>query len=94
MLNPILSQLNNPSGNNNNQPLTSAQIQPYKNMMRQIQNAPDQQQALQNMLMQNPNVAQISQLLKFNGGSLQQVAQYMANQRGIDLNALIRELQS
>ena len=93
MLNPILSQLNNPSGNNS-QPLTPEQIQPYKNMMRQIQNAPNQQAALQNMLMQNPNIAQISQLLKFNGGSLRQVAQYMANQRGIDLSALVRELQS
>ena len=63
-------------------------------MMRQIQNSQNPQAALQNMLMQNPNIAQISQLLKFNGGSLQQVAQYIANQRGIDLNVLIRELQN
>ena len=62
--------------------------------MRQIQNSQNPQAALQNMLMQNPNIAQISQLLKFNGGSLQQVAQYIANQRGIDLNVLIRELQN
>lgn len=63
-------------------------------MMRQIQNSQNPQAALQNMLMQNSNLGQIAQLLKFNGGSLQQVAQYIANQRGIDLNVLVKELQS
>lgn len=62
--------------------------------MRQIQNSQNPQAALQNMLMQNSNLGQIAQLLKFNGGSLQQVAQYIANQRGIDLNVLVKELQS
>ena len=69
------------------------QIQPYKNMMRQIQNSANPQNALENMLMQNPSLQQISQMLKANNGNLQQVAQLIATQRGYDLNAIIAELQ-
>ena len=45
------------------------------------------------MLMQNPNIAQIAQLLKMRNGNLQQVAQYIANMRGYNLNDIINELQ-
>lgn len=61
--------------------------------MRQMRASGDAQAYLQNYLMQNPNVSQISNLLKSNG-NLRQVAQMMAQQQGIDLNALIQELQS
>ena len=61
--------------------------------MRQMRASSDAQAYLQNYLMQNPNVSQISNLLKSNG-NLRQVAQMMAQQQGIDLNALIQELQS
>ena len=61
--------------------------------MRQMRASGDAQTYLQNYLMQNPNVSQISNLLKSNG-NLRQVAQMMAQQQGIDLNALIQELQS
>ena len=47
--------------------------------------------ALQNILMQNP---QLTQLLHMNYGNLPQLAQYLANQRGVDLNLLLQELQT
>lgn len=61
--------------------------------MRQAQSSQNQQEFLTNMLQSNPNLQTLSMLLKSNNGSLQQVAQLMAQQKGIDLNMLIQELQ-
>ena len=62
--------------------------------MNQIQASKNPQLALQNMLMQNPNLNLINNLLHLNNGNLQQTAQFIAQQRNIDLNSLIQELQS
>ena len=63
--------------------------------MHQIQNAPNSQAMLQNMLMNNPNTAVIAQMLKGgNFNSLQAIAQFLARQKGVNLDDLIRELQS
>ena len=61
--------------------------------MRQAQSSQNQQEFLTNMLQNNPNLQTLSILLKSNNGSLQQVAQLMAQQKGIDLNMLIQELK-
>ena len=61
--------------------------------MRQAQSSQNKQEFLANMLQNNPNIANIATLLKTNNGSLQQVAQLMAQQKGFDLNMLIQELQ-
>ena len=45
---------------------------------------------LQAAARQNPQIAQVLQMGR--GGSLQQAAQQMAQQRGIDLNALVRQM--
>ena len=61
--------------------------------MKQIQQSPNPQLALQNLLMNNPNYKNVVDLLRMGGGNLQQIAQYMAAQKNIDLNSLIQELQ-
>ena len=61
--------------------------------MRTIQNNANPQMALQNFLLNNPSTAAIAELLKQGNGSLQQAAQILANQKGIDLNNLINQLQ-
>ena len=69
-------------------------MQQVKNMMRQVQNSQNPQMALANLLQQNPNLSTISTLLRTNNGSLQQVAQMLAQQKGVDLNYIIQELQN
>lgn len=75
-------------------PVNPQMIQQLKNIMNQIQASKNPQLALQNMLMQNPNLNLINNLLHLNNGNLQQTAQFIAQQRNIDLNSLIQELQS
>ena len=69
------------------------QIQQLKAIMKQIQTSPNPQMALQNLIMNNPNFRNVRDLIQMSGGNLQQVAQFMANQKNVDLNALIQELQ-
>lgn len=75
-------------------PVNPQMIQQLKTIMNQIQASKNPQLALQNMLMQNPNLNLINNLLHLNNGNLQQTAQFIAQQRNIDLNSLIQELQS
>ena len=60
-------------------------------MMQQIKGAQDKQAMLAQMLQNNPNTAAISSMLS-NGGDLETIARQMAQQRGIDINQLIRQL--
>lgn len=75
-------------------PVNPQMVQQLKTIMNQIQSSKNPQLALQNMLMQNPNLNLINNLLHLNKGNLQQTAQFIAQQRNIDLNSLIQELQS
>ena len=75
-------------------PVNPQMIQQLKTIMNQIQSSKNPQLALQNMLMQNPNLNLINNLLHLNKGNLQQTVQFIAQQRNIDLNSLIQELQS
>lgn len=61
--------------------------------MKQIQASPNPQLALQNLIMNNPNYRNIIDLMRMGGNNLQQIAQYLANQKGVNLNELIQELQ-
>jgi len=61
--------------------------------MRQVQNSPNKEAMLMNLLQQNPNLQKISSLLKMGNGNLQQAAQILAEQKGVNLNNLIQELQ-
>lgn len=70
------------------------QIQQIKQQMRQIQALSNPQVALNQMLMNNPQIGNILQFIKQNGGNSQVAAQNLAKQMGIDLKELIKELQS
>ena len=83
-----------PSSNSNSNPFqTDPWTQQVKEMMRQVQNSPNKEAMLMNLLQQNPNIQKISGLIKMGNGNLQQAAQILAQQKGKNLNDLIQELQ-
>lgn len=61
--------------------------------MRQIQISSNPQLALQQILSNNPNAKMLADLIRLSNGNLQQTAQYIAKQKGVNLNNLIQELQ-
>ena len=61
--------------------------------MSQIKSNQNPQVAFQNMLRQNPNLNNIFNTIQMSNLSPQQFAQMLAQQKGIDLNSLIKELQ-
>lgn len=63
-------------------------------MWKQIHTSINPQLAYQNMVNQNPDAKRVLDMVSRSNGNLQQLAAYMANQRGIDLNELINEIQS
>ena len=67
-------------------------IQKVKGMMQQLKMASNRQQMLMGMIQQNPQFAQIAQMMKANPNGLEGVARQMAQANGIDLNDLIRQL--
>lgn len=75
-------------------PQTNPQIQQIKNLMYQVKNSQNPQMMLQNIIMQNPNMQNVLNLMRMNNANPQQIAQLLAQQKGIDLNSLIMELQS
>jgi hypothetical protein len=60
--------------------------------MQMVKSSPNPQAALAQLLQTNPNTAAISNMLR-NGDSLEGIARSMAQQRGIDINQLINQLQ-
>lgn len=60
-------------------------------MMQAIKTAENPQLALANMLNNNPNTAYISQMLR-SGNNLEGIARALAQQKGIDINDVIRQL--
>ena len=56
-----------------------------------MQNAPNPQAALQQLVMNNPY---LSNIINLSNGNLEQAARSLASQRGIDINVLLQELQS
>ena len=66
-------------------------IQQVKGMMQQLKNASNPQQVLMSMIQENPQFAQITQMMKSAGG-LEPLARQMAQQKGINLDNLIQEL--
>lgn len=59
--------------------------------MQQIQNSPNQQAMLAQLLQNNPNTAAIANMLN-NGNSLEGIARSMAQAKGIDIMQLIKQL--
>jgi len=94
--NPILNQINRRNNGIPQQTFPQKQqlpIQEIKNLMQQMRTFSSQQAMMDALLQQRPEVQAIMNIQN-KGASLQQIAQIMAQQKGIDLNNLIRELQS
>lgn len=62
--------------------------------MNQYKSIQDPQYIFDNLAQQRPEVKAIMALQQKNGVSLKQIAEVMAQQKGIDLNNLIQQLQS
>lgn len=84
--NPILQELN--QARNSNKGLN---LQPIKNLMQQVKGTPNVQQFL---LQQYPALQNVMNLSQNKGVSLEQIARIMAQQKGVDINSLINELQN
>lgn len=69
-------------------------MQQIKNLMHQMQSMPNSSAALQNLVAQNPMLQNVLKLSRTKNVSLQQIAQMMAQQKGVDINQLIKELTS
>ena len=61
-------------------------------MMQQLKMASNPQQTLMGMIQQNPQFAQITQMMKANPNGLEGVAKQMAQANGVDLNNLLKQL--
>ena len=61
--------------------------------MSQIKGAQNPQAMLAQMLQNNANTAPIATMLQ-NGGNLEQIARQMAQQKGYNINEVIRQLNT
>ena len=69
-------------------------IQQVKKIMNQIKMAQNPQLALNQFLMNNPNINSIIELVKNNSGNLQTTFYNLAKQKGIDPTEFMKELMS
>ena len=63
-------------------------------MMQQLKTAANPQQTLMGMIQQNPQFAQIAQMMKNNPSGLEGLAKQMAQANNIDLNQLLKQLNT
>lgn len=63
-------------------------------MMNTLKMSQNREQALYSMIQQNPQFAQITQMMKSGPGNLEGLAKQMAQANGIDLNELIKRLSA
>lgn len=76
----------------NNQ-MNPQMIQQIKGIMRQIKMAQNPQYALNQILMNNPNIGPAIDFIKNNGGDLQTSFYKLAKQKGIDPQTVLNELR-
>ena len=77
-----------------NNPMNPQMIQQIKGVMNQIKMAQNPQLALNQILMNNPNINSIMELIKNNGGNLQTAFYNLAKQKGIDPQVVLNELRN
>lgn len=77
-----------------NNPMNPQMIQQVKKIMNQIKMAQNPQLALNQILMNNPNVNSIIELVKNNNGNLQTAFYNLAKQKGINPAEFMKELMS
>ena len=62
--------------------------------MQQMQASQNPQVFIANMVAQNPNLQKIFQLARMGNGGLKGIAQFMAQQKGVNLNDVVNLLQN
>ena len=72
----------------------NASIEQVRGMMNTLKTSQNREQALYAMIQQNPQFAQITQMMKAGPGNLEGLAKQMAQANGIDLNELIKRLSA
>ena len=75
-------------------PMNPQMIQQIKGIMNQIKMAQNPQLALNQILMNNPNINLIMELIKNNGGNLQTAFYNLAKQKGLDPQVVLNELRN
>ena len=84
-MNPMLSKLN--------QNKLASQMQPIKQAMNMARAAGNPQMMLNQMLSNNPNYAQVQQIIQQHGGDPKQAFYSMCNQMGVDPNEILNALK-
>lgn len=84
-MNPMLQSLN--------QSRLSQNLTPIKNMMSMIKNAGNPQMMLQQMMSQNPQIQQVMQYVKDNGGSAKTAFYKLAEQKGVNPEEILQMLK-
>lgn len=80
--------------NNNQTAQLKSQIQQFKQQLRQLQAMGNSQMALNQLLINNPQLGNIVNLIKQSGQSPQAFFYALAQQRGINPEDIIKEFQS
>lgn len=80
--NPMLTNLN------------QNRMAPIKQMMNTLRNSGNPQMMLNQMLMQNPNYRQVMNYVNANGGDAKTAFYKMANERGVNPDEILRQLNS
>lgn len=75
-------------------PVNSQAIQQLKTIMHQIQAAQNPQLMLNQMMMSNPQLRDIINLIKSNGGNMQTTFYNLAKQMNVDPQAVLNALQN
>lgn len=68
-------------------------ISQIKNMMQMVRSAGNPQAMLQSMASQNPQVKQVIDLIQKDGGDAKKAFYDLAQQKGVDPDAIIKTLQ-
>lgn len=69
------------------------QIAPIKNMMQMVRSAANPQMALQQMMANNPQYAQLQSIINANGGDAQKAFYAQAKQLGVNGDEIINMLK-
>ena len=84
----------NPMLTNLNQSRITQTLSPIKQMMQTLKAAGNPQMMLTQMASQNPQLKQVIEYVNANGGDAKSAFYKMANEKGVDPNEIIRQLNS
>lgn len=79
---------------NLNQSRMAQTLSPIKQMMNTIRNAGNPQMMLNQMMSQNPQIKQVMDYIQQNGGDAKSAFYKMAQEKGVDPNEILSQLNS